>query len=130
MRHAASCATSAAENARVAAMRKGSVRMRNGMPLAGRGSGRAYLHPAPIPRRFQHGVGDVVRLQRFAEGGRCALTIGQGREKVGSLMNEGMLVADLQSRHPPVLHVGMVAIRDVDAAPSADASLVLVIEIL
>ena len=41
-----------------------------------------------------------------------------------------MLVADLQARHPPVLHVGMVAVGDVNAPPAADVPLVAVVEVL
>ena len=45
-------------------------------------------------------------------------------------MNECVLVADLQARHPPRLHVGMVAVRDVDRAPAAERAFVVVAEIL
>src|SRR5438445_433022 len=41
-----------------------------------------------------------------------------------------MLVADLQPGHPPVTHIRMVAIRDVNASPPAHAPLVAVIEVL
>ena len=43
-------------------------------------------------------------------------------------MGEGVLVTDLQAGHPPVLHVGMVAIGDMDAPPAAQAAFVGVIE--
>src|ERR1051325_1738282 len=43
-------------------------------------------------------------------------------------MNEGMLVADLQAGNPPVLHVRMVAVGDMDALPSAEPAFVAVIE--
>ena len=39
-----------------------------------------------------------------------------------------MLVADLKPWHPPVLHVRMVAVGNVDAAPSARAPLVAMVE--
>ncbi|MPN37004.1 hypothetical protein SDC9_184516 [bioreactor metagenome] len=39
-----------------------------------------------------------------------------------------MLVADLQPRHPPLVHIGMFTITDVDAAPATEAAFVLVIE--
>ncbi len=41
-----------------------------------------------------------------------------------------MLVADLQTRHPPVLHVGLIAIADMDRPPAADNAGVTMIEIL
>ena len=43
-------------------------------------------------------------------------------------MDERVLVADLQAGHPPVLHVRVIAVGDVHAAPSAEAPLVAVIE--
>ena len=45
-------------------------------------------------------------------------------------MDEGVLVADLQAGHPPVLHIRMIAIGDVDAAPAAQPAFVAMIEIL
>ena len=62
--------------------------------------------------------------------GGSALPFGGGLDEVRELVDEGVLVADLQARHPPVLHVGLVAVGDVDAAPAAHAALVAVIEVL
>ena len=41
-----------------------------------------------------------------------------------------MLVADLQVWNPSVLHVGMVVVRDVQAAPIAHSSFVTMIKVL
>ena len=38
--------------------------------------------------------------------------------EVGDLVHEGVLVADVESRYPPLVHVGMFAIGDMDRAPS------------
>ena len=43
-------------------------------------------------------------------------------------MHERVFVADLQTRHPPVLHVRVVAVGDVDAAPAAGSPFVTMIE--
>ena len=51
-----------------------------------------------------------------------------GVEKVGELVNERVLVADLKAGHPPTLHVRLVAVGDVHAPPASDLPLVLVIE--
>ena len=45
-------------------------------------------------------------------------------------MRERVLVADLQSRYPPVFHVRLVAVGHVDVAPAAHAPLIVVIEVL
>ncbi len=39
-------------------------------------------------------------------------------KEVGDLVDEGVLVADLEAEDPPVLHVGMVAVGDVDRGPA------------
>ena len=45
-------------------------------------------------------------------------------------MNECVFVSDLQTWHPPVLHVRMITIGDVDRAPTAKSALVAMVEIL
>ena len=62
--------------------------------------------------------------------GAAGLPLPSPCEEIGDLMDEGVLVADLQARHPPVLHVGMIAVGDVERAPAAQPALVAVIEIL
>ena len=41
-----------------------------------------------------------------------------------------MLVADLQPRHPPVLHIGMIAVGDVDVPPAPQPAFIAMVEIL
>jgi hypothetical protein len=72
---------------------------------------------------------DFLCLERFAEGGRHGLVFREAVEKVGDVVDEGMLVTDLQAGDPPVAHVGLVAVGDVDAAPAADDRVVAVIEV-
>lgn len=54
----------------------------------------------------------------------------QGREKISDLVHETVLVADLEPRHPPMIHVRMVAamVRDMDRTPTADRRVVRIIE--
>src|SRR5438094_6877088 len=86
------------------------------------------LLPAAALRRFEDRVGDGVGREPVAEGRRRALAARRRLQEVGELVDERVLVADLQTRHPPVLHVRMIAVRDVDAAPAAQRSFVAVIE--
>ena len=41
-------------------------------------------------------------------------------EEICHLMRERMLIADLQSRYPPIPHVGLVAIGDMNTTPATD----------
>src|SRR5450631_3050550 len=43
-------------------------------------------------------------------------------------MNEGVLVSDLQTRYPPMLHIRLIAVRYVDTPPSAQLALIAMIE--
>src|SRR5262245_51941397 len=45
-------------------------------------------------------------------------------------MNEGVFVSDLQSGHPPALHIWMISICHMDASPATDQPLIAVIEVL
>ena len=51
-------------------------------------------------------------------------------QEVCDLVDERVLVADLQARNPPVLHIGMVAVGDMQRAPAAQPALVAMVEIL
>src|SRR5688572_2429318 len=87
-------------------------------------------HPLLRFGRLEDRVGDVVGGETIPEGRRQRLAAGGGLDEVRELVDERVLVADLQAGHPPVLHVGLIAVGDVDAAPAADAALVVVIEVL
>ena len=45
-------------------------------------------------------------------------------------MDERLRVADLQAGNPPVFHVGMIAVGDVNRFPAANFAFVFVIETL
>ena len=88
------------------------------------------LLPSSFACRCKHGVGDIVRRQAVAEARPGHLAGAQPVQEVGHLVDEGVLVADLQAGHPPVLHVGMVAVGDVDRSPAAQRAFVAVVEVL
>ncbi len=89
-------------------------------------------HRLPLPGlgRVEYGVADGLRLQGVAERGSGRLAVVQVLEEVGDLMHKRVLIADLEARHPPVLHVRMIAIGDVDRPPAAEWAFVAVIEVL
>ena len=83
-------------------------------PLAGLGAG-------------EYGVADLLRFQGLAKRGACRLARREAGEEVGDLMDEGMFVADLQARNPPVAHIGMVAVGDVNRTPTAQPAFISMI---
>jgi hypothetical protein len=82
--------------------------------------GIIYLQSLGMPQeitkamilRLEHGVANVLRhIQRVAESsGWPAWPLLNALQEIGHLMDERVLVADLQARHPPMLHVGLVAV--------------------
>src|SRR5436309_10843987 len=86
------------------------------------------LLPASALRGLQNGVGHVIGGETIAERRRRALPAGGRVQEIGELMDERVLVSDLKSGDPPMFHVGMIAVGDVNAAPPAQLALVLVIE--
>ena len=63
---------------------------------------------------FEDGVADVLGFEGVAEGWGGGFAGLEAFDEVGDLMDEGVFVADLQAGHPPVFHVGMLAVGDVD----------------
>src|SRR5262245_38904241 len=88
------------------------------------------LLPLPALGRLQHGIGDVIGREAIPERRGNALPFYRRAGKIGELVNERVLVTDLEARHPPMLHVGMIAIGDVHAAPATHAPFSVLIEIL
>src|ERR1043166_2566843 len=79
---------------------------------------------------LEDGIADILCFERIPEVGAGAFTFGEGGEEVGDLMNESVFITDLQTRYPPVLHVRMFAIGDVDRAPAAQPAFIAIIEVL
>ena len=50
-------------------------------------------------------------------------------QEIGNLMHEGVLVADLQPWHPPMVHVRLIPIGNVDRPPTANDTVVCMIEV-
>ena len=89
---------------------------------------RRYSLPLATLCRSQDGICDVIDSEAIPEGRRCLAPTTKGFEEIGKLMDEGMLIAYLQARHPPPLHVGVVAVADVNALPSAQTPFIAMIE--
>src|SRR5438128_4142877 len=92
------------------------------LPLYLRGSIRLsspnlFFAPA-ILGALEHRVADALRLKRVPERRRAGLAVGERLEEIGNLVDERVLVADLQARDPPVAHVGVLAVGDVDRTPA------------
>src|ERR1700685_1523324 len=87
--------------------------------------------PAPLSGTFQDGIADLLRFQRAFEGGLGRNTSREARQKVGDLVHEGMLVANLKSGHPPFVHIRMVSavVGCVNRSPAPEFSRVLVVKI-
>jgi hypothetical protein len=79
-------------------------------------------------RGFEDGVADVLGFEGVAEGGRRGFSCLEVFEEIGDVVDEGVFVADLEAGDPPVVHVGHVAVGDVDGAPAADDGFVAVVE--
>src|SRR5580704_6485389 len=75
-------------------------------------------------------IGNQFRSQTIPEGGSGGRASVEGKDEVGNLVNEGVLVSDLQSRHPPVLHVWVTAVRDVNVLPATQLTFIAIVEVL
>src|SRR6266545_263782 len=78
----------------------------------------------------EYSVANELGFQRVAERRPGGFAGFDSLQKIRDLVNEAVLVADLQARHPPMFHVRLIAVADVDRAPAADQAFVAVIEVL
>ena len=76
----------------------------------------------------QDGITDPLRLERIAKGGMGRLLFRKGDQKVGHLMDKAVFVANRQTGHPPLVHVGVVAIGHMDAFPAAHVACIGVVK--
>ena len=79
---------------------------------------------------FQDGVADELSLEGVSKSGAGRFAFGDAVEEIGDLMNKTVLVTDLQAGHPPLAHVRMVAIGNMDSAPATEPAFVAVFEVL
>src|SRR5262245_11146680 len=84
-----------------------------------------YFFPAAGARGFENCVTDILGVQSVAERWGNWLFLLQALDEVRDLVDKGVFVADLQTGHPPVLHIRMLAIRDMHRLPTADQLVVL-----
>ena len=70
--------------------------------------------PAATRGRVEHGLADFLRFVGILEGRPAILTGFKGFEEICHLMHERMFVSDAQSRYPPLIHVRLFAIGDMD----------------
>src|SRR5215831_4458445 len=89
---------------------------------------KRHWFPLPGLCRFQHRIGDLIRRQSISESRSCLFTRTNGLEKVGELVSKRMLVTDLQTGYPPMLHIRMLSISDVQASPAPQLAFITVIE--
>src|ERR1700687_267537 len=89
-----------------------------------------HLFPIVVFGGSQDSIGHIIRCHRFAKTRRRYVGVGQSAQKICCLMDKCVFVSDLQTRHPPMLHIRMITVGDVDRAPTTKSSLVAMIEIL
>ena len=86
--------------------------------------------PGAILCGGENRVADFGGLEGVAEGRVARGAFVEALEEVGHLMDEGVLVADAETGHPPFVHVGHVTVSDVHTAPAASDRVITVIEVL
>ena len=93
------------------------------------GQGLADVGPFSFAGTVEYGIADFLRFERVAERGGNGFAFFVTCQKIGHLMDEAVFVANLQTGHPPMVHVGMVAIGDVNRSPAAQYPFVAMIEV-
>ncbi len=91
---------------------------------------RLYIAPGTRFGTGKHRVADLLCLERVTERWAGWIVRSRLRQEIGHRMHERVLVADLQTGHPPIAHVGLIPIADVDITPSTNNRIVVVIEVL
>src|SRR5206468_12526659 len=76
-----------------------------------------------------HRVAHLLCFHSLAEGWAGWLATRKALQEIGHLMDETVLVANLQARYPPLAHIGMVAIGNVNRPPAAYVSFIAMVEI-
>ncbi len=86
--------------------------------------------PLPIGGTLEDCIADALGFQGVFEARVGWLAGIETLEEIGDLVGKGVFVADLQAGNPPVAHVGLVSVGDMDAAPASHDGLIVVIEVL
>ena len=82
-------------------------------------SERLHVLPDAVLCGCEDRVADFRGLEGVVEGRVAWDTFVEALQEVGHLMDEGVLVADAETGHPPLVHVRHVAVGDVHAPPAA-----------
>lgn len=86
--------------------------------------------PLTVFSTLQNGVAYSLCFESISEGRVSSLAGLKSLQEVGDLVRKGMLVTDLQTWNPPVTHVRLVSVGNVNRAPASYNRIVVVIEIL
>ena len=86
--------------------------------------------PAALGGRGEDSIAYFRGFEGIPESRIAGFATAERGEEIRNLMNEGVFVADTETRNPPFVEIGVVTITDMDAAPASDHALVRVIEIL
>ena len=86
--------------------------------------------PAALGCRGEDSIAYFRGFEGIPESRIAGFATAERGEEIRNLMNEGVFVADTETRNPPFVEIGVVTITDMDAAPASDHALVRVIEIL
>ena len=89
-----------------------------------------HVLPAALCGAGKYRFANQLRLLGVLEGRMHFLTRFKSLDEIGDLVHECVLVADLQTGHPPLVHVGMLAavIGHMNRSPSSQLAFVVVIE--
>lgn len=88
------------------------------------------VFPLAVGGACQDCIADALGFQGVFEGWVGWFAGVETLEEIGDLVGERVFVTDLQTWDPPVAHVGLVSIGDVNAAPASNDRVVVVIEVL
>src|ERR1700722_776849 len=93
-------------------------------------SSDGYCFPLFCLRGFQDGICHVLGGQAIAECWSRGTVAVERKNKIRDLVNERMFVPNLEAWNPPVLHVWMIAIGNVNALPAAQLALIAIVKVI
>ena len=79
--------------------------------------------------RFKHSISYQISSVRVSKCWRGPFAT-QSNDEIGGLMHKTFRITDPKAWHPPIAHVRVFAVGDMNLAPTARRSLIPVIEIL
>lgn len=96
-----------------------------------RGLSLLHINPLASLCRFENSITDVLRAEGVAEIRVSFLSawVIEALHELDSAVDKRVLVAEAETRDPPVSGVGVVAIGDVDAGPATGFTGYIVVEV-